>query len=159
MSLISLFTGIQSGIRQKSIIHIVCVFLAAWSSQTQATASKGNTALPFDHFHTEILAVKQHMLTGAQKVAVNIHRQRRQLDTPEWKACRLGVPQGVYPGWKRSPLFELRTGAFNKEPCIITALWEMRENIKVQEFTMWPFESTADQMPEQRVQLEKPFIE
>lgn len=33
------------------------------------------------------------------------------------------------------------------------ALWEMRENIKVLEFTMWPFESKSDQMC--RDQLEK----
>lgn len=37
-----------------------------------------------------------------------------------------GVPQGVYPGPKRGPLFQWRTGAFNKGVCIITVLWEVK---------------------------------
>lgn len=79
-----------------------------------------------------------------QKVTVTSQQRLRQPDTLKTQARRLCVPQGVYPGWKCSPLFRLRTGAFNKEACIIMALWEMRENIKVEEFTMWPFESTAE---------------
>lgn len=102
---------------------------------------------------------REHMLAGsAQKVAVNTRRQRRQLDTLKWKAWRQGVPRGVYPGPKCGPLFELRTGAFNKEGRIIRALWGTRENIKVQEFTMWPFESNADQMPGLWVKAVEAFI-
>lgn len=35
----------------------------------------------------------------------------------------------------------------------------MKENIKVQEFMMWPLESKADQMPRLWVKLVKQFIE
>lgn len=66
---------------------------------------------------------------------------------PQVKGLETGHPLGGISWIKCSPLFELRTGAFNKEPGIIMVLWEMRENIKVQEFMMWPFESKADQMP------------
>lgn len=50
-------------------------------------------ALPFEHFQKQILPTEEHMLmVSVQKVAVNIHWQRRQLDTLNSKAWRLAVP-------------------------------------------------------------------
>lgn len=102
MSLISWFAGIQSGIRQKSIIHtqFVCVLLLDYHKHRQQLQK--TTQLRH--------SVKQHMLTGVQKVAVSTAATRY----PRVEGLQAGRPSGSISWMKTQPIIRAENRCFQQ---------------------------------------------